>query len=129
AAPPERIPRGPWRPAGVVAREFAVDMERVVADLRSGLVRESYPEAACSLVFLCDHRGLGVSSLNPFGRDALALCDGENSVRDIAKTLFERYGGSMSPEAFEAECRKALDQMAGLGFVLTGLATRGANSP
>lgn len=117
-APPEA--GGPRRRSSLVVREFAVDMDQVVADLRAGSVREAYPPEPGCLVFLHGRDGLRVSAVNAFGRDMLELCTGKNSATAIANTLFRTYGDHMAPEAFDSACREALDQLAGLGFVQPG---------
>jgi len=119
----------PARRAGLVIREFSVDMDQVVHDLRNGVVASFYPPSPCSLAFLGGEASLEVSEMNDFGRDLLALCDGENSPASIAKTLFRDYGDIMDPKAFDAACREALDQLAGLGFIRFGRESGGVCSP
>jgi radical SAM superfamily enzyme YgiQ (UPF0313 family) len=119
----------PVRRGGLVLREFSVDMDRVVQDLRAGLISPFTPPSPCFLAFFGTDSGLEVSEINPFGRDLLDLCDGENSPTSIAKTLFGSYGDNMDPKAFDSACREALDQLAGLGFIRFGRESGEVSSP
>jgi len=104
----------PQRPANVRIAEFRFDLPAIVADLKAGIVRERYPEQASCLVFRQQGSELQVSTVNAFGSEFLALCDGKNSLTEIAARLQPDHGAGQRSEAFFAVCCEAAQQLADL---------------
>jgi hypothetical protein len=107
----------PQRPDNVRLAEFHFDLPAIVTDLKAGIVRERYPEQASCLVFRQQGSELQVSTVNAFGAELLALCDGNSSLTDIAARLQPGHGAGQRPEEFFAACCDAAQQLAGLDLL------------
>jgi hypothetical protein len=104
----------PQRPANVRVSEFRFDLSAIVADLKAGIVRVRYPEQASCLVFRQQGSELQVSTVNAFGAEFLAQCDGKTSLAEIAARLQPGHGAGQRPEEFFAACCEAAQQLASL---------------
>jgi radical SAM superfamily enzyme YgiQ (UPF0313 family) len=98
----------PARRGGVLVGDFPMDMPQVVADLKAGLVQESYPAKETTLIFAHDGHRLEVLGVNEFGKDVLELCDGEHTLDQMARLLRPLHGADMEQDLFAAHCHKAV---------------------
>jgi hypothetical protein len=62
---------------------------------------------------------LDVSEINHFTRDFLELSDGTNSIKDICRKLFPRYGSDMKEEDFFDSCKEAVQVLGEMGLLST----------
>jgi hypothetical protein len=109
----------PRRPANVRVAAFGFDLPAIVADIKGGVAGTRYPEKPSWLVFRQDGTQLEVTSINVFGADLLALCDGAASPDELAARLQEVHGQGQPHALFSSSCRDALRQLAGLDLLET----------
>jgi hypothetical protein len=107
----------PHRPANVCIAEFRFDLPAIVTDLKAGIVHERYAEQACCVVFRQQGSELQVSTVNAFGAEFLAQCDGKTSLAEIAARLQPGHGAGQRPEVFFAACCEAAQQLADLDLL------------
>jgi len=101
----------PRRNATAEIKDFTFNLPEIIADLKAGVFRDSYPEEPTHLVFSPGEKGTGVTQINEFGRDLLDLSDGSATIEEIAGELYCRYGSGMERESFIDECRQAIDTL------------------
>ena len=114
-----------WLPVpaeGVAVASFARNLPQVVADLKEGIFRQSYPPEPSVLIFHHSGERVEVTEVNGFGEDFLALCDGSRTPGDIAARLHGRYGTGMDAARFREECLDALALFAEMGILRDGTA-------
>jgi hypothetical protein len=109
--------QSPLRRMDMVLDRFAYDLPMVIADLRQGVLRESYPLKETWLAFMQRGGELEVTELNEFGSRFLELCDGTRSIEEVAAILHPLFGAGMDRSGFAAACREALETLAGLGMI------------
>lgn len=102
--------------------EFRRNLPAIIADLKSGIFRESYPPEPTLLIFYPSGERLEVMEINRFGKDFLLLCNGLATCEEIAATLYGEYGDAMDSGAFSEECKDALTVFTGMGLVRDGAA-------
>jgi radical SAM superfamily enzyme YgiQ (UPF0313 family) len=107
----------PQRPANVSIAGFRFNLPAIVADLKSGTVRPGYPQQPSLLAFRQSGSELLVTALNDFGGELLSLCDGSNTVEEVARRLQARYAAGLPEKDFLAACREAARQLAGLDLL------------
>jgi hypothetical protein len=110
-------PPGVALSGGVIVDVFDYDLPRIIEDLQDGIVLAAYPEVVSRLIF--EHRDgvLEVSEVNAFGNDFLALCDGSNTVGQIAQAMYASHGGGMEYAGFVEECERAARVFASMRIV------------
>lgn len=109
SAPGPSDPGKPLRRGRLAVGCFDMDMEKVVADLKAGVVRGDYPASRCAVVFSHDGNRLDATKVNLFGKDVLELCDGDHTLDQIAEELRPRHGADLEQPVFVAHCRDAVD--------------------
>ncbi|ABB33709.1 Radical SAM domain protein [Geobacter metallireducens RCH3] len=125
AGPLKGDPAGECRPVlreEVTVSEFRRNLPAIIADLKSGIFRESYPPEPTLLIFYPSGERLEVMEINRFGKDFLLLCNGLATCEEIAATLYGEYGDAMDSGAFSEECKDALTVFTGMGLVRDGAA-------
>jgi radical SAM superfamily enzyme YgiQ (UPF0313 family) len=98
----------PRKDKDIIMSEFAFDIPVIILDLKAGRFSESYPSRRSLLVFKQRGNILNVSEINPFARDLLNHCDGEKTLKDIARGLHQNYGPGMTPDEFFEACHEAV---------------------
>jgi hypothetical protein len=101
----------PCRSDNAVIRKFSYNIPEIIADLKAGVFRKSYPEEPTLVVFVTGKNGTEVTQINEFGRDLLDLSTGFAPIEEIAGDLYRRYGSGMGRESFIGECREAIDML------------------
>lgn len=96
---------------------FDLDMEKVVADLKAGVVCGTYPASRCAVIFTHDGNRLETTKVNLFGKDVLELCDGGHTLAQIAEELRHRHGADLEQNTFVAHCRDAVDVFQRMGLL------------
>jgi len=107
----------PMRRGRLAVGCFDMDMEKVVADLKTGVVRGTYPASRCAVIFAHDGNSLDTTMVNFFGKDILELCDGEHTLDQIAEELRLRHGADLEQTVFVAYCREAVDVFQRMGLL------------
>jgi hypothetical protein len=102
----------PIRSKGVVVAAFTRNLPKIVSDMKAGRYGHHYDPDPVYLVFRQAQNELEVLEINDFGKDFMALCDGEASLETIAGRLHPRYGEKMTLPEFVAVCRQTADQLA-----------------
>jgi len=110
----------PTVPRNVLLAGFGFDLPAILADLKAGEIRESYPERPIWLVFRQRQDELEVTAVNDFGKDLLELCDGSHSPEEIAERLRHSHGAEMGMAEFNENCRSALQQLLELQLIAAG---------
>ena len=101
----------PSRSQKIVLGQFTFNLPGIILDLKAGIYKEHYPPQDTFLVFRHESHTLNVRELNDFGRDFLQLCDGNRTLRDIARALHPRYGAraGIDPAKFFDLCVEAVE--------------------
>jgi hypothetical protein len=107
----------PIKSEKIIIEKFDFDLPGVILDLKSGKLKESYPDQETLLVFTQDDDLLDVSEINAFARDFLSLCDGEKTVQGISQELYKQYGQGTKPEDFLDGCMKAVQVLGKKRFI------------
>jgi radical SAM superfamily enzyme YgiQ (UPF0313 family) len=107
----------PIKSEKIIIEKFDFDLPGVILDLKSGKLKESYPDQETLLVFTQDDDLLDVSEINAFAKDFLILCDGEKTVQGISQELYKQYGQGMKPEDFLDGCMKAVQVLGKKRFI------------
>jgi hypothetical protein len=98
---------------------FDFNLSVIIIDMREGNLKKHYDGKETYMVFYHDGDMLDVSEINHFTRDFLELSDGTNSIKDICRKLFPRYGSDMKEEDFFDSCKEAVQVLGEMGLLST----------
>jgi hypothetical protein len=101
----------PVKNDSAVIGEFRFNLPRIIDDLKSGAILESYPEEPTVLVFLSGGDGADAVEVNEFGRDLILMSDGAATAEEIGERMYQAYGSGMDRARFLEECRQALHML------------------
>jgi radical SAM superfamily enzyme YgiQ (UPF0313 family) len=107
----------PLRSQRIIVEPFDFNLSMIVSELKSGVLRETYPLQETVLVFRQDGDLLDVSEVNAFAKDFLDLCSGDKSLVSISEELYPRYGQGMKPQDFFETCVEALQVLGDKGWI------------
>ncbi len=107
----------PVKNGKIIIDAFEYDLPLIIADLKNGKMIDSYPLQQTTLVFKYENKQLCVMEINDFGRDFLRLCNGHNTVKEIAERLYSQYASGLSQEEFYASCVEAVQSLAEMKYI------------
>ncbi|MEJ2588481.1 MAG: hypothetical protein P8165_13040 [Deltaproteobacteria bacterium] len=83
----------------------------IIFDLKKGVFDASYTPQQTVLTFMQEDDTLEVMEINPFLKDFLTNCDGDETLEDISRKLYPLFGEGLSEEAFFSNCVEALQAL------------------
>jgi hypothetical protein len=113
----------PARPANVRLAAFRFGLPECGDVVDDGVIRSRYAEESSRLVFRQEGAQLEVMAIDPFGFELLANSDGMTSLAGLAAQLRRVHGEDRTAAEFLAECRDAVQQLAGLDLLEPGART------
>jgi len=90
---------------------FDFDLPVIIFDLKKGVFDASYTPQQTVLTFMQEDDTLEVMEINPFLKDFLTNCDGDETLEDISRKLYPLFGEGLSEEAFFSNCVEALQAL------------------
>lgn len=107
----------PRKSKRIIVDGFRFNIPVIIEDMKKNRVKDTYPEEPVVLVFKYENKQLVVNEINDFGYTMLSLCDGKNSLEDISRKLFEKYGSEANREDFFESCVEAMKMLGEMKYL------------